>query len=264
MSSTIEKRDALKISPLLGIPLVQPDDDLPQLIINSLRKNRIILQKNDIIVIAQKIISKAEKRIVNLETVIPSRAAVELSARVEKDPRFVELVIQESNEVLRAEKNLLIVQHRLGFVCANAGIDQSNVTSPNGEKGEWVLLLPKDPDKSAEEIRSKIELLSGVKPLGVMIIDSHGRAWRMGIIGTAIGISGVPGIVDMRGKPDLFGYNLRITLIAAADELAAAASLMMGQAAESIPAVHVRGFPYEIRTSTIQELIRPKHQDLFR
>jgi coenzyme F420-0:L-glutamate ligase/coenzyme F420-1:gamma-L-glutamate ligase len=162
----------------------------------------------------------------------------------------------------------VIVEHRLGFVCASAGIDHSNVNAPEpqgaGTKSEdWVLLLPEDPDRSALEIRRRLKLLTNHR-LGVMIIDSHGRAWRHGVVGTCIGLSGLPGVVDARGKPDLFGYRLRITFVAAADELAAAASLVMGEAAEGTPAVIVRGFPFPLREGSLKELLRDKKQDLFR
>ena len=175
---------------------------------------------------------------------------------------MLRLVLRESREVLRNRPGTLIVEHRRGFVCANAGIDHSNVLGPSGDPEEWVLLLPEDPDASADRIRQALETAYGVR-LGVIIIDSHGRAWRLGIVGVAIGLSGLPGLVDMRGQPDMFGYQLRVTTIAAADELAAAASLVMGQAAERVPAVHVRGFPYPLREASLQELIRPHEQDLF-
>jgi coenzyme F420-0:L-glutamate ligase/coenzyme F420-1:gamma-L-glutamate ligase len=175
----------------------------------------------------------------------------------------VELVLRESNQVLRRRIGSIIVEHRLGFVCANAGIDHSNVAGEGTKVDEWVLLLPEDPDDSAEDLRRKIEAKSGVK-VGVLIIDSHGRAWRQGVVGVAIGLAGLPGLVDMRGKSDLFGYSLRITTIGVADELAAAASLLMGQADEATPIVHVRGFPYELRDGHLKELLRPKDQDLFR
>jgi coenzyme F420-0:L-glutamate ligase/coenzyme F420-1:gamma-L-glutamate ligase len=155
------------------------------------------------------------------------------------------------------------VEHRLGFVCASAGIDHSNVRGEDGNPEDWVLLLPENPDRSAHEIRFNIKIATGNR-IGVMIIDSHGRAWRLGTIGTAIGISGLPVLVDKRGWKDLFGYRLKITVVAAADELAAAASLVMGEAAEGIPAVHVRGFPYALRESSLNELIRSKENDLFR
>ncbi|HMN60075.1 MAG TPA: coenzyme F420-0:L-glutamate ligase, partial [Anaerolinea sp.] len=183
--------------------------------------------------------------------------------QTEKDARFIELVLRESASVLRMRQGTIIVEHRLGFVCANAGIDHSNVRGEWGNADDWVLLLPENPDQSAERIRQEIREKTGLD-VGVMIIDSHGRAWRMGTVGVAIGLSGVPGLVDMRGKPDMFGYQLRVTLIAAADELAAAASLVMGQADERIPVVLVRGFPYTLRESSLRELIRPKEMDLFR
>jgi coenzyme F420-0:L-glutamate ligase/coenzyme F420-1:gamma-L-glutamate ligase len=202
--------------------------------------------------------------LVNLNQVEPSERALDLARSTDKDPRFVELVLRESKEVLRFRPGTIIVEHKLGFVCANAGIDHSNVRGPWGNAEDWVLLLPEDPDRSAETIRMRVQELSGVRSIGVMIIDSHGRAWRNGTVGVTIGLSQVPGIVDMRGKPDLFGYELRVTTIAAADELAAAASLVMGQAAECVPVVHVRGFPYSLREAGLRELIRSRELDMFR
>jgi coenzyme F420-0:L-glutamate ligase / coenzyme F420-1:gamma-L-glutamate ligase len=253
----------LTLTGLTNIPLVKPGDDLPEIILASVDHTGIALSDGDILVLAQKIVSKAEGRLVALSQVIPSKEACDLAVKVEKDPRFVELVLRESTQVLRSRPGTLIVEHRLGFVCANAGIDHSNVQGPGGDPEDWYLLLPENPDASAERIRQRLEEASG-KRLGTMIIDSHGRAWRMGVVGASIGISGMPGLVDMRGQPDLFGYQLRITEIAAADELAGAASLVMGQAAESVPAVHVRGFPYPLREGRLHELIRPKDRDLFR
>jgi coenzyme F420-0:L-glutamate ligase/coenzyme F420-1:gamma-L-glutamate ligase len=215
----------------------------------------------DILVIAQKIVSKSEGRMVNLETVTPSERAIQLADCSEKDARLVELILQESKSVLRSRPGTIIVEHRLGFVCANAGIDQSNVKSEIDE--DWALLLPLDPDGSAAKIRKRLEKISDAS-LGVWIIDSHGRAWRLGTAGVAIGLSGLPGLVDLRGQKDLFGYSLRITQIGAADELASAASLVMGQAAESRPVVLVRGFPYPLREGGLGELIRPQELDLFR
>jgi len=244
--------------------MIQPGDDLGKIIFQALEDMPLHLEEGDILVLAQKIVSKAEGRLVNLTQVEPSAKAVELAGRTEKDPRFIEMVLRESNEVLRVRPGTVIVEHKRGFVCANAGIDHSNVHGPWGNPDDWVLLLPEDPDASAERVHQRLSELSGVKLLGVMIIDSHGRAWRNGTVGVAIGLSNVPGIVDMRGQPDLFGYRLRITMIAAADELAAAASLVMGQAAECQPVVHVRGFPYSLRESHLQELIRAKELDMFR
>jgi len=250
---------SLILTSLPGIPFVHPGDDLVSIILTSLHQAGISLVDGDILVLAQKIVSKAEGRLVDLAHVAPSEAAIKLAAATEKDPRLVELILRESNEVLRSRPGSVIVEHRLGFVCASAGIDHSNV---QGE-GEWVLLLPENPDASAQRIRSGLEVASG-KHLGVMIIDSHGRAWRLGTVGVAIGLAGLPGLVDMRGQPDLFGYTLRITLIGAADELAAAASLVMGQAAEGTPVVHVRGFPYPLRDGSLHEMLRPGETDMFR
>lgn len=253
----------LELRGLAGIPLVHQGDCLLSLIDQALSDRKIGLEDGDILVIAQKIISKAEGRLVNLNDVIPSLRAQELAAVVDKDARFVELVLQESNCVLRARSGGLIVEHKMGFICANAGIDHSNVMRAENGADDWVLLLPENPDQSAKSLRIELEAKYG-KTLGVMIIDSHGRAWRLGTVGTAIGISGVPGLVDLRGREDLFGYKLKITQVAAADELAAAASLMMGQADEGTPIVHVRGFPYELRESNLSELIRPIELDMFR
>jgi coenzyme F420-0:L-glutamate ligase/coenzyme F420-1:gamma-L-glutamate ligase len=254
---------SLILTGLPGIPLIRPGDDLPVILLEALGRAGARLEDGDVLVLAQKIISKSEGRLVALSQVMPSARAIELAKITEKDPRFVELVLRESREVLRTRAGTLIVEHRQGFICANAGIDHSNVMGPSGDPEDWVLLLPEDPDASAQRIRLALEAASGAR-LGVVIIDSHGRAWRLGIVGVAIGLSGLPGLVDMRGQPDMFGYQLRVTQIAAADELAAAASLVMGQAAERVPAVHVRGFPYPLREASLQELIRPHEQDLFR
>jgi coenzyme F420-0:L-glutamate ligase / coenzyme F420-1:gamma-L-glutamate ligase len=253
----------LTLRPVPNIPLIQPGDNLAALIVEALYSASIELLDDDIIVLAQKIVSKAEGRLVNLTEVEPSQEAIELAGRTEKDPRFCEMVLRESNTVLRTRPGTIIVEHKRGFVCANAGIDHSNLHGPWGNPEDWILLLPEDSDESARQICQDLERLSGAK-LGVLIIDSHGRAWRNGTVGVAIGFANLPGLVDLRGTEDLFGYRLRITLVAAADELAAAASLMMGQAAERLPVVHVRGFPYPRRDGDLSELIRPKELDLFR
>lgn len=253
----------LTFTPLPQMPLICPGDNLADMLLASLQTTRITLEDGDILAVAQKIVSKAEGQLVNLATVTPSKEALEMAKRSEKDPRLVELILRESKEVLRVRPGTIIVEHRLGFVCASAGIDHSNVRGEGGTPEDWVLLLPENPDRSALEIRCKIKVATGNR-IGVMIIDSHGRAWRLGTIGTAIGISGLPGVVDERGWKDLFGYRLKITVVATADELAAAASLVMGEAAEGIPAVHVRGFPYPLRESSLQEIIRSKENDLFR
>ena len=230
---------------------------------SALARTGLILEQDDILVLGQKIVSKAEGRMVNLVEVQPGQQARELASQVDKDPRLVELMLRESRSVLRTRIGTIIVEHNLGFICANAGIDHSNVGGAGTAAEEYVLLLPEDPDRSARLLRRRLEEISG-KRLGVMIIDSHGRAWRVGTVGACIGLSGLPAIVDQRGWKDLFGYTLRITVVGVADELAAAASLLMGQAAEATPVVHVRGFPYPLREGSMQELIRPKDLDLFR
>jgi coenzyme F420-0:L-glutamate ligase/coenzyme F420-1:gamma-L-glutamate ligase len=243
--------------------MFQPGQKLSQILLETMEPTGINIEDGDVLVIAQKIVSKVEGRLVNLNDVIPSARAFELAQVTGKDPRFVELVLSESSEVLRTRFNTLIVEHRLGFVCANAGIDHSNVCGPYGNPDDWTLLLPIDPDASAAQIRQEIQTATR-KNIGILIIDSHGRAWRMGVVGAAIGVSGLPALVDKRGDPDLFGYQLRVTTIAVADELAAAASLVMGQADEGQPVVHVRGFPYPLREGSLRELIRPRDLDLFR
>lgn len=254
---------ALTLTPLQYIPLVKPADDLARMILDSLAVQRMSLQDGDILVLAQKIVSKAEGRMKNLALVKPGADALHYAEITGKDPRLLELILSESKEVVRTRENLIVVEHKLGFICANAGIDHSNVEASWGEPEDWVLLLPENPDQSAEKIRRAIEAECGCR-IGVQIIDSHGRAWRMGTVGVTIGLSGIPGLVDLRGEPDLFDYHLRVTTVGAADELAAAASLVMGQAAEGTPVVHVRGFPYPLREGSLQELIRPKDLDLFR
>ena len=269
----------LTLTPLQQVPLIRHGDDLADILVQSLHQSNLALEDDDILVVTSKIVSKAEGRLVDLATVTPSERALELARQSDKDPRVVELMLQESNEVLRVRVGTIIVEHRLGFVCANAGIDHSNVAPlhlpPNsanlggesrrdeGGIGEWVLLLPRDPDASSREMRERIESKTG-KRIGVMVIDSHGRAWRIGTVGVCIGLSGIPAVMDERGWKDLFGHELRITIVGVADELAAAASLMMGQAAEGTPAVHVRGFPYPLRDGSLKELLRPKEQDMFR
>ena len=253
----------LALNPLKFFPLVMPGDDLVELIISSLSESNLSLENNDILVLAQKIISKSEGRQINLELVEPSPKAIELGKRCEKDPRLIELILRESKKVLRVRPGTIIVEHKLGFICANAGIDHSNVQSEYFPSEKNVLLLPENPDKSAQLIKNRLDVFFGVQ-IGIMIIDSHGRPWRLGVVGSSIGFAGLPGLVDMRGKPDLFGEELRITQIAVADELAGAASLLMGQANEGLPAIHVRGFPYPLKEGKFQDLIRPIELDMFR
>jgi len=253
----------LTLVALSKFPLIRSGDDLGRVIKDCLKENDLTLQDGDILVIAQKIISKAEGRQVGLESILPGEQARELAQLTAKDPRVVELILQESNQVLRHRPGLIVVEHRLGFVCANAGIDRSNISQADWGGEESVLLLPADPDLSADRIRFSLEECFGVN-LGVLVIDSHGRAWRNGTVGITIGLSGVPGVVDLRGEPDLFGYQLQVTEIAAADELAAGASLLMGQANEGQPVILVRGFPYRLREASFSELPREREKDLFR
>jgi coenzyme F420-0:L-glutamate ligase/coenzyme F420-1:gamma-L-glutamate ligase len=249
----------LSLTPLQNIPLIRQDDNLADILVKSLLDSSVTMQDNDILVLAQKIVSKSEGRMINLAAITPSDKAIELALKAEKDPRVMELMLRESNEILRVRVGTVIVEHRLGFVCANAGIDHSNVM----EGEENVLLLPENPDRSARNIREQIRQKLGIN-VGVMIIDSHGRAWRNGTVGICIGLSGLPALIDERGWKDLFGYTLKVTVVGVADELAAAASLVMGQAAEGLPAVHVRGFPYPLGEGSLKDMIRPKEQDMFR
>ena len=259
----MKSKNKLILTPLTSVPEVRAGDDLTILIEEALKYEGIQLEDGDILVVAQKIVSKAEGRLVNLEAIKAGDRAKGLSEATGKDPRLVELMLQESDEILRTRPGLVVCVHRLGFVCANAGIDHSNVGMEEVHSENWVLLLPEDPDRSAHIIRCDLERVTG-KKLGVLIIDSHGRAWREGIVGTVIGLSGVPGVVDLRGVSDRDGFTLQITRLGAADELASAASLVMGQAAESVPVVHVSGFPYMLRESSIKEIIRLPENDLFR
>jgi coenzyme F420-0:L-glutamate ligase / coenzyme F420-1:gamma-L-glutamate ligase len=254
----------LILTPLEKIPLISAGDDLARIIIESVTEMDLPILEGDIFVVAQKVVSKSENRLVNLNEITPGDLALQIAAECEKDPRLIELILGESNCVLRKRPGTIIVEHKLGFVCANAGIDHSNVKGRYGNPEDWVLLLPRDPDGSAKGILDALQKKYHAK-LGVLIIDSHGRPWRNGIVGISIGMAGVPGVVDLRGTPDLFDYSLKITQVGAADELAAAASLIMGQADEGTPIIHVHGFPYELRyDSSIKELIRDHERDLFR
>jgi coenzyme F420-0:L-glutamate ligase / coenzyme F420-1:gamma-L-glutamate ligase len=253
----------ITLTALPNIPFVHVGNDLAALILAGLEAARITLASGDVLVIAQKIVSKAEGRLLNLDEIIPSARASELAAITEKDPRFIEVVLSESKEVLRTRLNTLIVEHRLGFVCANAGVDRSNVGPHLEGEAEYVLCLPLNPDQTCQTLRERLQSDTGAD-VGVIINDSHGRAWRNGTVGVALGVAGFPALLDMRGHPDLFDYTLQITQIGLADELAAAASLLMGQADEGRPIIHVRGVPYPFREGGVQELVRPKEMDLFR
>jgi coenzyme F420-0:L-glutamate ligase/coenzyme F420-1:gamma-L-glutamate ligase len=252
---------AVEILAVPGIPLVREDDDLVALIGDGLARGGIVPRGGDVFVLAQKIVSKAEGRMVDLATVEPSSEAIELAGRVEKDPRLVELILSESVRVVRSRPGLLIVEHRLGFVVANAGIDQSNVASPDAP--QHALLLPVDPDGSAAILMRRLSQRFGV-PVAVIINDSFGRAWRRGTCGVAIGAAGLPSLMDLRGLPDLFGRELQVSITGHADEIAAAASLVMGQGAEGQPVAIVRGLTWRGPDNDASELVRPAEEDMFR
>jgi coenzyme F420-0:L-glutamate ligase/coenzyme F420-1:gamma-L-glutamate ligase len=249
------------LTALEGVPSVMPGDDLAVLVVEACKRSDLVLEDSDVIVLAQKIVSKTEGRSVNLRDVVPSPRARELAEVAQKDPRVVELILRESISMLRCRPGLIIVEHRSGLVMANAGIDASNVDAADGD--ERVLLLPEDAERSAAALRDTFKSRLG-RDIGILINDSFGRAWRNGTVGTAIGVAGLPGLWDMRGLPDRNGRVLKATEVGIADELAAAASLLMGQGSEGLPAVHVRGFPLPFRPGSVRELIRSRETDLFR
>jgi coenzyme F420-0:L-glutamate ligase/coenzyme F420-1:gamma-L-glutamate ligase len=290
----------ISLSALTGIPLVKPGDDLGALIVESVRATPLrtsvsfreesgvgsqesascllspdscplsvgsaadadlALTDDDILVVTQKIVSKAENRFVDLQTVQPSARALELAALTQKDARLVEVILWDAGEIVRAVPKVLLVRHRLGFVCANAGVDVSNVAGP---ELDMVLRLPADPDESARRLRTRLQELTDASP-AIVISDSHGRPWREGTVGVAIGVAGLLPVQDLRGVPDLFGRKLQITTVGFADQLAAAASLVTGQADEGLPVVLVRGLLYgRSEDASAHDLLRPPGSDLFR
>lgn len=249
----------LSIIQVRGMPLVEPGDDLADLLITALRAVDLELRDQDVIVVAQKIVSKAEDRYVRLADVVASELAVQQSEVTGKDPRLAELVLRESQQVLRSRAGTMVVAHRLGHVQANAGIDQSNIADSDNR----VLLLPVDPDSSAQALKQRLDAAFGAS-VGIVIADSMGRAWRLGTIGTAIGVAGLPALVDLRGRPDLFARTLLISETGFADEIAAAATLVMGQADEGVPAALVRGLSWDGAPTNARALVRPEEQDMFR
>jgi coenzyme F420-0:L-glutamate ligase / coenzyme F420-1:gamma-L-glutamate ligase len=250
----------LHFEALTGLPMVRAGDDLAALICTAAERADTRFVDGDILVVAQKIVSKAEGRIVKLADVIPSPAAVDLARETEKDPRLVELVLRESTDVLRKKPGVIIVRHRLGIVGAQAGIDQSNVEH---DEGEAALLLPLDPDASAARLRATLSKLTG-KKLGIIISDSMNRPWRLGTIGGAIGCAGIGVLDDRRGQHDIYGRELKVTMINRADSIAAAAVLVMGETTERTPVALVRGFPPEESAQSARDTIRPLAEDLFR
>lgn len=250
----------LSLAALPGIPVVRAGDDLCKLIARALRQAEIVPESGDIVVVAQKVVSKAEGRDVRLADIQPSQRAREIAAKLDRDPRLIEVILSETAEILRMERGVLITVHRLGFIMANAGVDQSNVSHEGGERA---LLLPRDPDASSTSIKARLDDEFGVS-FGVVINDSFGRPWRNGVVGVALGAAGMPSLRSLVGAPDLFGRVLKITQVAVADEVAAAASLLMGQAAEGRPVVHVRGVDLAGPPCPASALLRPKERDLFR
>ncbi|HEY3779382.1 MAG TPA: coenzyme F420-0:L-glutamate ligase [Rhizomicrobium sp.] len=251
----------IELVALEGIPLVRAGDDLGEIASQALARMQLMLRDDDVLVVAQKIISKSEGRLVRLDSVIPSAQGREIARSADKDPRLVEIILRETRDVLRVRAGVIVVEDTRGLVLANAGVDASNVDADGGEGS--VLLLPLDPDASALRLRNAIRERCGCN-VGVIVNDSIGRAWRNGTIGTAIGVCGLAGLLDLRGTPDLFGRPLRTTDLGLADEIAAAASLLMGQAGEGRPVVLVRGVPYLRREGSARELQRPKALDFFR
>ncbi|MDZ4764623.1 MAG: coenzyme F420-0:L-glutamate ligase [Chloroflexota bacterium] len=250
---------SLTLIALPGIPIVKDGDDLARLIFDALERAAVSLQAGDVLVVTSKIVSKAEGRTIRLSDVQPSADALKWAAQTGKDPRVVELVLRESTSVSRAAPNVLVVQHRLGFVSANGGIDQSNVDGTD----ERVLLLPLDPDASAAALRARLGAVTGIE-VGVILCDSHGRPFRFGNVGVAIGVAGMPALIDLRGQTDLFGRVLKISIQGYADMVASAACLLTGEGGEGLPVVLVRGLNFPAQAGQAADIYRPPEQDLYR
>jgi coenzyme F420-0:L-glutamate ligase / coenzyme F420-1:gamma-L-glutamate ligase len=253
----------LEVIAVAGLPMVRPGDDLAALIAAAVEGAGLTLADGDVVCVAQKIVSKSEGRLVALADVEPSAEAVALGRETDKDPRLVQLVLDESTEVVRKKPGVLIVRHRLGLVGANAGIDQSNIEHGADVEGEHALLLPEDPDASAGRLRDALQAWSGAR-LGVIITDSSNRPWRLGTVGAAIGCAGIRVLDDRRGGHDIYGRELKVTLINRADSLATAATLIMGETTERTPVALVRGLPPESADEPAGAVVRPLDEDLFR
>jgi coenzyme F420-0:L-glutamate ligase / coenzyme F420-1:gamma-L-glutamate ligase len=249
----------LTLFSLPGLPIVQPGDDLVRLILESAR-GEYTLQNGDVLVVTSKIVSKSEGRFLDLRTVTPSARAEEVAGITGKDPRLVEAILTESTHISRMRMGVLLVRHRLGFTSANAGIDHSNVGTGGDD---WVLLLPVDPDASAARLRDGLRERAGID-IGIVISDTHGRPFRLGNVGVAVGVAGVPALLDLRGRDDLFKRKLQSTDIALADQLAAAADLLSGQAAEGLPITVIRGLNLPKTDGRATDLVRPAEFDLYR
>lgn len=252
----LHSKKLIQLIPLADLPIIQPGDDLAAMLASALQPLQPIA--GDALVVTSKIVSKAEGRFMNLRDVTPSAQAIEVAGITNKDPRLVEVILRESTGISRMGPNVLITRHRLGFVSANAAIDHSNVaTDPDA-----ILLMPQDPDASACDLLMKLEMRLGVR-LPVVIVDSHGRPHRIGTVGVAVGVAGMPGVEDWRGRADLFGFRLQHTEIGLADMVASAATLLMGQAAEGVPAVLLRGLSFTQRDGSAAEIIRAPKSDLY-
>jgi coenzyme F420-0:L-glutamate ligase/coenzyme F420-1:gamma-L-glutamate ligase len=256
--------DRLEVLAVPGVPVVGRGADVPEIVAGALRSAQIVLQNGDVLVVTSKLLSRAEGRFVELPKVTPSIRAIELGQFVGKDPRLVELILRESTAVSRVTRGVLVVRHRLGMVVANAGIDSSNAVPPDAPRdgGPWALLLPEAPDASAAAIRSRLETTWRAW-VGVVISDSFGRPFRLGSVGVAIGISGLPPLWDRRGERDLFGRTLEQTITALGDQVAAVADLVAGQAAEGRPLVLVRGLRFDPSDQGASPLLRQPEEDLY-
>jgi coenzyme F420-0:L-glutamate ligase/coenzyme F420-1:gamma-L-glutamate ligase len=256
--------NGFSVVPVTGVPMVKPGDDLCAIVIDAFADNDLSLKDGDIVCLAQKIVSKAEGQQVALADVTASPEAIKLAQETDKDPRMVELILQESSEVMRKKVGVLIMRHKLGLVGAHAGIDQSNVDHSDGEQA---LLLPKDPDASAARLRDELHARTGCR-VGIIITDSQNRPWRMGTTGCVIGCAGFTVLEDYRGGNDVYGRELKVTLINRADAIAGAATLVMGETTEKIPLALVRGFDAEADEQTTDQsaamINRPIEEDLFR
>ncbi len=251
----------MSLFPILNFPLIHPGDDLAALIVAHLEAQGEKLQAGDILVLAQKIVSKAEGRLVRLNDVVPSAEAQEIADVVGKEPRHIQVILDDSRGIVRAQRGLFVVEQRSGWICANAGVDRSNI---DPEQGETLALLPLDADASATALAARLGELTGVTP-AIIINDSHGRAWRIGTCGIAIGCAGLPPVWNQRGLRDLFGYELHSSEECIADELAAAASLLMGQSSEGRPVVVIRGYELPpVPPAPATSIQRPVHMDAFR
>jgi coenzyme F420-0:L-glutamate ligase/coenzyme F420-1:gamma-L-glutamate ligase len=249
-------RNSIEIIPLKGVGLVKEGDDLAKLIVEAAKSNGVKIEPGDIIVVAHKIVSKAEGRIVDLKTVTPSKFALKTSKLLNKDPRIVEVILRESKRIIRMIKGHIICETRHGFICANAGVDKSNV-----EGEDFIVLLPKNPDASAENIRKGIKNLVNAD-VAVIISDTFGRPWRSGQVNVAIGISGLTPLKDYRGTKDMFNFTLKVTVICVADELASAAELVMNKT-NGVPIALIKGYPYVGGDGSLKDLLKKNKFNLF-